>query len=136
MVEGACHSDCSGHTRTLEPHTDDSWPHATCLDTPGILMILKLNGGERREIPSLKISALFFFFPCILECNARKKNFATNFVQLIDFLIFFLHHVEIHFPTKLIRNFSGFCKLIYNVTHVKRLCFGFNLFESDICDKT
>nr|KAF7396889.1 hypothetical protein H0235_016426 [Vespula pensylvanica] len=28
----------AGHTGTRESHTGDSWFHATCLDTPGILM--------------------------------------------------------------------------------------------------
>lgn len=75
MVEGACHSDCSGHTGTLEPHTDDSWPHATCLDTPGILMIPMLKRGERRKIFSLKISAqIIFHFPAMRwNIKAREK---------------------------------------------------------------
>lgn len=46
-MEDACHSDCSGHTGTLEPHTDDSWSHATYLDTPGILMTSRLKLRER-----------------------------------------------------------------------------------------
>lgn len=36
--ESACHSDCSSHTGTHGPHTDDSWFRAACLDTLRILM--------------------------------------------------------------------------------------------------
>lgn len=43
IAEGACHSDVAAMARTLKPHTDDSWLHATCLDTQGILMIPRLK---------------------------------------------------------------------------------------------
>ncbi|KAL0128143.1 hypothetical protein PUN28_003410 [Cardiocondyla obscurior] len=56
-VEGACHSDCSNHTRTLEPHTYNSWPHATCLDTPGYL---RSPGAEEIECEIIPRENLWF----------------------------------------------------------------------------
>lgn len=46
VAEGACHYDVAAMAGTLKPHTDDSWPHATCLDTPGILMIPRLKEAK------------------------------------------------------------------------------------------
>lgn len=78
-VEGACHSDCSGHTRTLEPHTDNSWPHATCLDTLRILTIPRLKRLNARE-SHVRISVTFV--PPVTHRNyVSKKELAVNFIR-------------------------------------------------------
>lgn len=75
MVEGACHSDCNGHTGTLKPHTDDSWPHATCLDTPRILTISRLKGSEHRKLSSLKnFSSHCFPLSCYMHWSIMHKR--------------------------------------------------------------
>lgn len=75
MVEGACHSDCSGHTGTLEPHTDNSWPHATCLDTPGILMIFwswrEVNVGKSFQ---KNLCSNYFLFSYYIHWNINTTE--------------------------------------------------------------
>lgn len=99
-VEGACLSDCSDHTGTLEAHTDDSWSHATCLDTPGILMIPGRGGGRARAPhENLYRAGLVLVRPRSQLIINRMTKLAMNFIRPFSFEgDFWLN--EQHFFTK------------------------------------
>lgn len=71
VAEGACHYDVAAMAGTLKPHTDDSWPHATCLDTPGILMISRLKEAKIarrfRKMSALRGTGHCRFRKCVSE---------------------------------------------------------------------